>query len=82
MKGISSLPPKKEIFIIGSLSKRNITNSITTHEQLKVHIVCLQSNNPFITLETNLFPFLFPQGEDAYDGKISLNDYFKYWMSM
>jgi hypothetical protein len=38
MKEMSSLPPKKEFFIIGSLSKNNITNSITTHEQLKVHI--------------------------------------------
>ncbi len=62
--------------------QKNITNSITTHEQLKVHIECLQSNIPFITLETTLFPFLFPQGEGAYDGRISLNDYFKYRMSM
>jgi hypothetical protein len=83
MKEMSSLPPKKEFFIIGSLSKNNITNSITTHEQLKVHIECLQSNIPFITLETTLFPFLFPQGEEgAYDGRISLNDYFKYCTSM
>jgi hypothetical protein len=43
MKGISSLPPKKEFFIIGSLSKNNITNSITAHEQLKVHIECLKA---------------------------------------
>ncbi len=42
----------------------------------------LKSNIPFITLETTLFPFLFPQGEGAYDGRISLNDYFKYRMSM
>jgi hypothetical protein len=82
MKEMSSLPPKKEFFIIGSLSKNNITNSITTHEQLKVHIQWLQSNIPFITLETTLFPFLFPQGEGAYDGRISLNDYFKYCTSM
>jgi hypothetical protein len=64
------------------LSKNNITNSITTHEQLKVHIEWLPSNIPSITLETTLFPFLFPQGEGAYDGRISLNDYFKYCMGM
>jgi len=82
MKGISSLQPMKEFFIIGRFSKRNITNSITTHEQLKVHIECLQCNIPFITLETTLFSFLFPQGEGAYDGRISLNDYFEYCMNI
>jgi hypothetical protein len=29
---------KKKI-VFGSLSSRNITNSITTHEQLKIHVL-------------------------------------------
>ncbi len=35
-----------------------------------------------MTLETTLLPFLFPQGEGAHDGKISLHTYFKYHMTM
>ncbi len=67
---------------MGNLSKRNVTNSTTIHEQLKVHIEGLQSNIPFITLKNVLFPFLFPWGEGAYDEIISLHDYLKYYMNM
>jgi hypothetical protein len=31
-------------------------------------------------LEVTLFPFLFPQGNGAYDGKISIHKYLKYRM--
>jgi hypothetical protein len=31
-----------------------------------------------ISLETTLFPFLFPHGHGAYDGQISFKDYIKY----
>jgi hypothetical protein len=54
-QGISSSPPKIFFFMLGNLSKRNVTNSITTHEQLKVCIEGLQSNIPFITLENVFF---------------------------
>jgi hypothetical protein len=60
IKGISPSPKKKDFIILGNLSKRNVTNSTTIHEQLKVHIEGLQSNIPFITLKNVLFPFLFP----------------------
>ncbi len=72
----------KDFLILGNLWRRNVTNSTTTHEQFKVCIDSLQSNIPFITLENALFPFLFPWGEGAYDGRIKLHDYFKYRMSM
>jgi hypothetical protein len=35
-----------------------------------------------MALETTIFPFLFPQGESAHDGKISLHTYFEYHMIM
>jgi hypothetical protein len=59
IQGISSSPPKNFFFILGNLSKRNVTNSTTTHEQLKVCIEGLQSNIPFRTFENTFFPFLF-----------------------
>ncbi len=50
-------------------------NSITIPKQLKASIESLVTNIPFMTLESALFPFLFPQGKNAYDGKFSLHDY-------
>jgi hypothetical protein len=50
-------------------------NSITIPKQLNVRIEGLVTKNPFMILKTALFPFLFPQGKGAYDGKISLHDY-------
>jgi hypothetical protein len=57
IQGISSPPPKKDFFILGNLSRRNVMHSTTTHEQLKVHIEGLQNNIPFLTLEDGFFPF-------------------------
>jgi hypothetical protein len=83
IQGISSPPPKKDFFILGNLSRRNVTHSTITHEQLKVHIESLQNNIPFLTLENDFFfPFLFLRGEGAYDGRISLHDYIKNHMNM
>jgi hypothetical protein len=73
---------KKDFFIIGTLSKRNMKNSIIIPKQLMACIEGLETNIPFMTLETTFFPFLFPQGESAHDGKISLHTYFKYRMIM
>jgi hypothetical protein len=42
----------------------------------------LETNFPFMTLDTTLFPFLFFQVEDAHDGKFSLHTYFKYRMTI
>jgi hypothetical protein len=53
-------------------------NSIFIPKQLTLSIEGLQTNIPFMALETTLFPFLFPQGEGAHDGKFSLHAYFKY----
>jgi hypothetical protein len=51
IQGISSSPPKKDFFILGKFSRRNVTHSTTIYEQLKVHIEGLQNNIPFLTLE-------------------------------
>jgi hypothetical protein len=59
MQGISSPPQRKDFFIIECLPKRNITYSITTHEQFKVHIESLPKKIPFITLETTFFRLYF-----------------------
>jgi hypothetical protein len=75
-----STPPKKDFFKIGSFSKtknKNMKNSITIPKHLKARIEGLVTNIPFMNLETALFPFLFPQGKGAYDGKFSLHDYLK-----
>jgi hypothetical protein len=34
-----------------------------------------------MTLELNLFSFLFPHGYGAYDGKMSIHEYLKFRMS-
>jgi hypothetical protein len=57
-------------------------NSIIVPKQLTVSIEGLETNICFMALKTTLFPFLFPQGEGADDGKISLHTYFKYGMIM
>jgi hypothetical protein len=46
-------------FVIESLSKRNMKNSIIIPKQLTVRIEGLETNIPFMTLETTLYPFLF-----------------------
>jgi hypothetical protein len=57
--------------------------SIIILKQLTVSIEGLETNIPFMALETTLFPFLFPQGEGAYGGRISLHNYLiKYHLSM
>jgi hypothetical protein len=82
MQGISSTPTKKKKIVIGSLSKRNMKTSIIILKQLIVSTKGLETNIPFMALETTLFPFLFPQGEGAHDGKISLHAYFRYRIIM
>jgi hypothetical protein len=56
IQGISSPPPKKDFFILGNMSRRNVTHSTTIYEQLKVRIEGLQNNIPFLTLENVFFP--------------------------
>jgi hypothetical protein len=68
--------------VIGSLSKRNMKSSIIIPKQLTVCIEGLETNIPFMTLETTFFPYLFSQVEDAHDGKFSLHTYSKYCMTM
>ncbi len=82
MQGISSTPTKKKKIVIGSLSKRNMKTSIIILKQLIVSTEGLETNIPFMALETTLFPFLFLQGEGAHDGKISLHAYFRYRIIM
>jgi len=36
----------------------------------------------YITLKINLFPFLFQHGHGTHDGKITIHEYLKFWMSL
>jgi hypothetical protein len=41
----------------------------------------LQDNTKNIIKKNSLFPFLFPHGYGAYDGKITIHKYLKFQMS-
>jgi hypothetical protein len=51
------------------------------HEKLIVWSNGLQDNIKSITLKINSFPFLFPHGYGAYDGKITICEYLNFQMS-
>jgi hypothetical protein len=51
------------------------------HEQLITWYNGLQDNTTSIILDLSLFPFLFPHGHGAYDGKISIHEYLKFCMN-
>jgi hypothetical protein len=42
----------------------------------------LQNNVTSITLELNVFPFLFPHGHGACDGKIPIHEYVEFHLSL
>jgi hypothetical protein len=46
-----------------------------------IECIGLQKSIANINLELGLFPFLFPHGNAAYDGKIPIHEYLKYHMS-
>jgi hypothetical protein len=51
------------------------------HEKLIAQSNGLQDNTKYITLEIILFPFLFPHGHGAYDGKITIHEYLIFLMN-
>jgi hypothetical protein len=68
----------KDYFFVGNLISR--INLKT--EQLHVRPYQLRTAlGPNITLEVAFFPFLFPQGNGAYDRRISIHNYLKYRMT-
>ncbi len=70
----------KDFFIMGILEKK-IPKKKTFHKQLITRYNGLQDNVKSITLELSLFPFLFPHGHGAHDGKISIHEYLKFCMN-
>jgi hypothetical protein len=51
------------------------------HEQLITWYNGLRDNTTSIISDLSLFPFLFPHGHGAYDGKISIHEYLKFCMN-
>jgi hypothetical protein len=70
----------KDFFIMGNL-KKSLTRNKTCDKQLLIECNGLQKKFANINLELSLFAFLFPHGNDAYDGKIPIHEYLKYHMS-
>jgi hypothetical protein len=70
----------RNFFIMRNVTKR-LHKSEVCHEKIIVQSNGLQDNTTNITLEISLFPFLFPHGYDAYDGKITIHEYLKFQMS-
>jgi hypothetical protein len=60
---------------------KKITKKNTFHKQLITRYNGLLNNVTSITLELNLFLFIFPHGHGAYDGKISVHEYLKFCMN-
>ena len=67
----------KDFYVIGSVRDRAERRS----SMLLVNKKGMQGVSNNITLELALFPFLFPSGNGAYDGKISLQEYLRYRMT-
>ncbi len=64
----------KFFFLLWEIWKR-LPKHNTFHKQLITWYNGLQDNVKSITLELSLFPFLFPHGQCAHDGKISIHEY-------
>jgi hypothetical protein len=62
------------------MTKKLYKNEVC-HEKLIVWSNGLQDNTKSITFKFILFPFLFPHGYGAYDGKITIREYLKFQMS-
>jgi len=60
---------------------RRLHKNEVCHENLIVWFNGFQNNTKNIDLEIILFPFLFPHGNGAYDGKITIHKCFKFQMS-
>jgi hypothetical protein len=58
-----------------------IKDLIKEEKQLHLGINILNTNIGGMTLESALFPFLFPHGNGAYDGRTTLSEYLKYRMN-
>jgi hypothetical protein len=59
---------------MGNMTK-NLHKNEVCHEKLIVWSNGLQDNTKSITSKIILFPFLFPHGYSAYDGKITICEY-------
>jgi hypothetical protein len=68
----------KDYYFVGNLTNRiNLKIESLLVRPYQLHI----AHGPNISLELALFPFLFPQGNGAYDGLISIHEYLKYKMN-
>jgi hypothetical protein len=75
--------PKKHVDFhsIGNVHLRNGVGSDKRGEPIAFRNNTLNANIGGMTLESALFPFLFPHGIGAYDGRTTLSEYLKYRMS-
>ncbi len=65
---------------MGNMTKILHKNEVC-HEKLIVQSNGLEENKKYLILEIILFPFLFPHGYGAYDGKITIHEYLKFQVS-
>jgi hypothetical protein len=62
---------------MGNVTKILFVNKIS-HEKFIIRSNWLQDDVKNITSKLSLFPFLFPHGNGAYDGKTSTHEYLKF----
>ncbi len=72
---------KKDFYIISHLEQQENDNIPQTSETMIVRKTTLNMKKDCIFLEMALFPFLFPHGHGAYNGKTHFNEYLKYKMN-
>ena len=72
--------PRKhaDFFTIGNVHIRNGSGSDTRGEPITFRRNILNVKLVAMTLESTLFPFLFPHGHGAYDGRTTLSEYLIY----
>ena len=75
--------PRKHVDFhsIGNVHLRNGTGSDKRGETIAFRNNTVNANIGGMTLESALFPFLFPHANGAYDGRTTLSEYLKYRMS-
>ena len=75
--------PKKHVdyYSIGNVHLRNGIAFDKREEPNAFRNNTLNANIGCMTLESELFPFLFPHGNEAYDGRTTLSEYLKYRMT-
>ena len=69
-----------DFFVIGDIHRREASENGIPSESIAFRSDTMNIEKYGLTLETALFPFLFPHGHGAYDGKTTFFEYLKYRM--